>query len=127
MHAFKYIIECFPMLLYIIRKSRSFLITCFGVSTYLAKCQKVDFGKVFPPFWGFSTKKLLVTRGFCFSRFFLSPKIREKQGPPVFLSVKFFTLERFRDFVYNFFRFAIDVTELRVCQTNQGNVMLNDF
>ena len=45
--------------------------------------QKVDFEEEIPPFWGFSTKTLLVYHGFRLSRFFLSPKKRDEQGPPV--------------------------------------------
>ena len=47
--------------------------------------QNVDLEKGFPPFWGFSTKTFLVTHGFRCSRFFVSPKISEQQGPPVHL------------------------------------------
>ena len=45
--------------------------------------QNVDLEKGFPLFWGFSTKTFLVTHEFCCSRFFVSPKISEQQGPPV--------------------------------------------
>ena len=45
--------------------------------------QNVDLEKVFPPFWGFSTKTFFVTHGFRCSRFFVSPKISKQQEPPV--------------------------------------------
>ena len=43
----------------------------------------MDYRKKFPPFWGFSTKTLLVTRGFDTRGYPLPPKIRDLQGPPV--------------------------------------------
>ena len=46
-------------------------------------CQKRDFRKKFPPFQGFSIKRLLVTRGFDTRGFPFPPMIRELQGPPV--------------------------------------------
>jgi len=40
--------------------------------------QKVDFEKVVPPFWGFSTKTDLVVHGFTVHGFLFPQKIREK-------------------------------------------------
>ena len=43
----------------------------------------MDFENQFPPFPGFSIKKVLVYHGFRPSRFFITPKIRDEQGLPV--------------------------------------------
>ena len=44
--------------------------------------EKVDFELENSQFWGFSTKILLLYRGFPLTRFFLGPKNRVKGGVP---------------------------------------------
>ena len=49
--------------------------------------QKVDFELSYSPFYGFSTKILLLQRGFPLTRFFPGPKNRVKGGVPVLLKL----------------------------------------
>ena len=58
--------------------------TAIAVLHLLVKTwEKVDFELSNSPFWGFSTKILLLKHGFPLTRFFKGPKNRGKGGVPV--------------------------------------------
>ena len=71
--------------------------------------KKADFELWYSPFWGFSTRILLLQRGFPLTRFSPSPKNRVKRGVPL-------------PFIYKCaWKFAAEKSQILACSAVDNN------